>query len=458
MGKIKGEKKGQVFTPPSIVDIMVEKLFRKRYPKPDDSVLDPGCGTGAFINGILRWCKEKNISPPRIVGVESDPRLIDKAQKFLSENYENIALLNQNFLLEKFDYYDFIISNPPYLRIEELDESERKIYREKFETAVNRFDLYILFFEKALKNLAPSGRLVFITPEKYEYTLTTKPLRKLMSKYHIEEIHHINEDAFKGLVTYPSIITINHDKGRSTKIIHRDGTSMTVDLPTDGSRWISVIKGESELVESDIVLEDICLRVSCGVATGADRVFVMHEDKVPTNLRIYAHPTVSGKQLTPEGIKLSDIMLIPYDRSGLLPDEKLKEFKDWLSKYKDILNSRTCVTKGRRKWYAFHENPPMADILKPKILCKDISKDPKFWLDDGGEVIPRHSVYYIVPKNSDILLKLFDYLNSEESCKWLIAHCQRAANSFIRLQSSVLKKLPIVGSFITEAKLMEMKD
>jgi len=73
---------------------------------------------------------------------------------------------------------------------------------------------------------------------------------------------------------------------------------------------------------------------------------------------------------------------------------------------------------------------------------------PHFWIDHTGEFVPRHSVYYIVPKNEEDLEFLCEYLNSEEARSWLEGHCQRAANGFIRLQSSVLKHLPIPKSIL----------
>ncbi|MBI3271773.1 MAG: hypothetical protein HYZ53_22470 [Planctomycetes bacterium] len=72
--------KGFVPTPPEMVDLMVGKLFRGRPPRPDAGLLDPGCGTGAFIEGVLRWCEKRRVAPPRIVGVESDPRLLAAAR------------------------------------------------------------------------------------------------------------------------------------------------------------------------------------------------------------------------------------------------------------------------------------------------------------------------------------------------------------------------------------------
>ena len=435
--------KGQVSTPPAVLDVMVKKLFKKRPPKPNDQILDPGCGNGTFIKGILQWLNDNKIKAPQIVGVESDPEILKKAQESL-KGYENITLLNQDFLLEEFGTYNFMICNPPYVRIEKINESERNIYRKRFRTARNRFDLYVLFFEKALKCLAPSGRLVFITPEKYEYTLTTTPLRRLMANYHVVEIHHLDEDAFRGLVTYPTITTIDNEFWGETRVIHRNGSTANLMLPSDGSPWIPAIRGETELHETKLTLKNLCKRISCGVATGKDRVFVIPKDKVPDGLMPFAYRTVSGKELETGGINDSKRMIIPYDRFGkLLQENELGELKQWLYKFKDSLVSRSCVLKGKRKWYAFHENPPMVDILKPKILCKDITKEPRFWLDKEGNIVPRHSVYYIVTKNPQILSKLLDYLNNEPAHRWLSVHCQRAANDFIRLQSTTLKELPV---------------
>ena len=65
--------KGFVPTPQPIVDLMVEKLFHRRPPAADSTILDPGCGRGAFIDGVLRWCALHKQAAPSMVGVESDP-------------------------------------------------------------------------------------------------------------------------------------------------------------------------------------------------------------------------------------------------------------------------------------------------------------------------------------------------------------------------------------------------
>lgn len=87
------------------------------------------------------------------------------------------------------------------------------------------------------------------------------------------------------------------------------------------------------------------------------------------------------------------------------------------------------------------------EILRPKIFCKDITATPHFWIDREGTIVPRHSVYYLVPKNPCGLDELTDYLNSGEASEWLWAHCQHASKGFFRIQSTVLKKLPLPCQF-----------
>jgi hypothetical protein len=137
-------------------------------------------------------------------------------------------------------------------------------------------------------------------------------------------------------------------------------------------------------------------------------------------------------------------MLIPYDQRGnLLPLEQLGGLQGYLlrAEVRKRLLGRTCV--ARKPWYAFHETPRLSELLRPKILCKDIGETPRFWLDRKGELVPRHSVYYIVPRSPASLDAIVQHLRSTASQEWLHHHCQRAASGFIRLQSHVLKNLPV---------------
>jgi len=88
----------------------------------------------------------------------------------------------------------------------------------------------------------------------------------------------------------------------------------------------------------------------------------------------------------------------------------------------------------------------MEEVLRPKILFRDMAKEPKFWIDRNGDIIPRHSVYYLVPKGELPLGDLVEYLNSPAAKEWMDGHCQRAAKGYMRLQSRVLEDLPVPKS------------
>jgi hypothetical protein len=195
--------------------------------------------------------------------------------------------------------------------------------------------------------------------------------------------------------------------------------------------------------------------VSAGVATGADALFVAQTSSLDAALRPFAQATVAGRQLpaSQEPPQVEDSFLVPYDAHGeLLPPESLGALGAYLSDpaRKDMLLSRSCVP--RKPWYAFHETPPMEAALRPKLLCKDIAAEPHFWTDEEGALLPRHSVYYIVPRDARDLGRLADYLNSDAVTQWLTANCQRAANDYLRLQSTPLKRLPIPAELAEKLK------
>lgn len=158
-----------------------------------------------------------------MVGIESEPGRANQARAAF-RGIESIEIRRDDFLTSSIEPFDFIIGNPPYVSIYSFSEEEKREYRAAYETARGRFDLYLLFFERALKSLRPGGRMVFITPEKFLYVETAAPLRRLLRRVQIEQIELIDERSFNGLVTYPTITTVvNRPSTEATLVRMRDG-------------------------------------------------------------------------------------------------------------------------------------------------------------------------------------------------------------------------------------------
>jgi adenine-specific DNA-methyltransferase len=443
--------RGFVPTPDKIVDHMIGKLFADKPPKSSSTLLDPGCGPGAFISGVIRWCANKQRETPQIVGYENEPSRYAEARSAFADQ-TSVTLHRKDFLECQSRPFDYVIGNPPYVPITGITESEKVAFRQRFLSARGRFDLYLLFFEHAISLLAPSGRLVFITPEKFLYVKTAESFRRLLGKYQVKEIELVPEETFGKLVTYPTITTIekvSSSKDVRTVVSLRSGLRRTINLPKDGSSLQPQLhkRSRAKVLKTGVTLADICMRVSCGVATGLDSLFVQRTSEIDQRLRPFAFPAITGRDLHTNGndyIKSEKSVLVPYDESGqLLPLDRLGAFGEYLSQPENRrpLQARTCAR--RKPWHAFHDSLPLHDMLRPKLLCKDIAGEPRFWADPQGTFIPCHSVYYLVPHDPSLLVDLRDYLNSPEAAAWLRANCHRAANNFLRLQSTILKRLPI---------------
>lgn len=444
--------KGFVPTPAPVVDLMVAKLFAGQRPRGDSTLLDPGCGEGEFIAGVLRACRRNGWSSPRIIGIELDPARARTARDRFSDE-PHVTICERDYLAGDNGRFDFIIGNPPYVSIGSLSLKERERYRASFRSAVGRFDLYFLFFEQALRELRRGGTLVFVTPEKFLYVETARALRALLLGSKVEELAFLPEDTFPGRTTYPLVSTIRRmddEEPHVTRVLNRDGSSLATRLEGEGSWLASTQVRRRTCNPGEQTLADCTLRISCGVATGADAVFVLQSAATDPQLRAFARPYLTGRDIAQDGsLTIRRTLLTPYDDDGaLLPEKRLGALGEYLGRTanRSRLERRYCA--ARKPWYAFHDSFPYKDIRRPKLICKDITSVPVFVVDRKGDLVPGHSTYFVVPRAAEDLDVLAEWLNGHDAREWLVAHCQRAANGFLRMQSHVLKQLPIPPSII----------
>jgi tRNA1(Val) A37 N6-methylase TrmN6 len=453
---------------------MLEMAQVKKLVSNGGRVLDPGCGEGAFLEPVLEaYCQEaarrgRDVDwlVDHVRGVELDPTAAKRARASATVvlhryGYEvtdsdlRRMCVHTDFLESEARGWDLIIGNPPYVRLEGIPSPLRVSYRARFSTATNRFDLYFLFFEQALRLLRQGGRLCFVTPQKYMQVASGAALRGLLASRTLEEIRILDEGSFEALVTYPAITQLtNSSRPKGHRLVVRNERMGFVrKMPQDGfarEPWAQVFTtGSSDVLpESGATLRDICTRIGVGIATGADEVFVLekHEARsIPDHLLV---PSVSGRDLSStlgKDVMTDHVMLFPYDSQGkLLRESELGSALHYFHQapIEAMLRNRTCVRSSRKPWYAFHETPRPRELAQPKILVQDVQKAPRFHLDTRG-LVPRHSVYYIVPQPGVDIRELLGYLNSVEARQWLVGHAQHAANGHFRIQTLTLRRLPV---------------
>jgi len=85
--------------------------------------------------------------------------------------------------------FDFVIGNPPYVRVHKQDRELKRALKILYYSPYRDFDLYIVFFEMALRILKEGGVLSYITSDKFLVRLYAKKLRELMlRKVKIKEL------------------------------------------------------------------------------------------------------------------------------------------------------------------------------------------------------------------------------------------------------------------------------
>lgn len=92
--------------------------------------------------------------------------------------------------------FDMVIGNPPYVNVEKINKNIKDNIKD-FKTAFQKYDLYVLFYEKGINFLKEAGILCFITSNKFLSQGYGKKLRYELLKHRIINIINFNFDIFE---------------------------------------------------------------------------------------------------------------------------------------------------------------------------------------------------------------------------------------------------------------------
>jgi adenine-specific DNA methylase len=474
-----GKAHGVVNTKPEVVSKMLDLVqYKSEIDLQNIKILEPSAGTGAFVIEIIRRLyKSSEAYNFNFEDALSNIYLCELDNDILSELRANINSflknLKLNITLENIFHGDFlqlnwnerfniIIGNPPYVRNENIPEESKQFYQKYYSTFTHRSDLYVPFYEKALKLLETNGILSYVCSNRWLKNQYGQNLRELIAnQYHVKSIIDLEKaDIFdEEVLGYPAITIISNSQKESTSpysevfdldsfIEFEQTNENSISLNLNSSNWFSfTYRGEShEKYLSKI--EDQKFKIGIGVATGRDSIFISKDfkGKIEDDLLLPI--------LTSKGVKTSMIewkgnyIINPFTCNGDLID--LKEFplaNKYFTQNKEELSKRHIAKKDQSKYYKTIDKIRKELVSKPKIILPDISGN-RFIHVDIGEYYPHHNLYYIIGGSYKEMCLLASILMSDFIYDQLLHIGNKMKGGYPRWQSQNIRKLrvPILNS------------
>lgn len=363
-------------------------------------VIDNSCGDGAFLVQVARrYCEEalkagigkdalREELATFIHGIDIDADVCARCRASLDDVTQAYDVLPvdwdmkcQNALLVR-EYdgkMDFVVGNPPYVRVHNLDDSYGEVKSCKF-CGGGMTDLYLAFFEIGFDMLSGSGRLCYITPSSWLNSVAAHDMRKyIIKEQNLESLVDLGHyQPFENATAY-TIISLFQRGRKSPRFDY-----YTFDTEAMTRRFHGELTLECCFIDSCFYLSDRVhleelreiksgkhpkyVSVKNGFATLADGVFI--GNGVPrSKITINVVKASTGKWYP---------CLFPYDKRGkLLPPDVVfsePEVQDHFKSHKEEL------LKGRAEYAAYYEygrTQALNDVWREKVAINTLIRSEK---------------------------------------------------------------------------------
>lgn len=363
-------------------------------------VMENSCGDGAFLTEIVdRYCKAcvsmgmsvLSISEDLsmyIHGIEIDECECNKCIKNVSNialqyGVENVAwdiICADTLSIQKYNKkMDFVIGNPPYVRVHNLGNTFNEIKR--FSFAQNGMtDLFIVFYEIGLNMLNETGILGYITPSSFFNSIAGSYMRQyFIDNNYLDAIVDLKHYQAFDCTTYTTVVILKKDKNNNKMNYYQFDEKNQIpyfvenlspnDYYISGNFYFSKKENLNLLKKIFFNKKHCCISVKNGYATLCDSVFI-NEFDFSSN---YIIPVIKASK----GIKKK--IIYPYTTNGLLVSEKEISGDTLLYNYlldnKEKLLKRSSEKNNELYWYAFGRSQAINDTFKDKIAINTLIRD-----------------------------------------------------------------------------------
>ena len=497
------EPQGIVFTKPWVVELLLDLAgYSSRANLVDALAIEPSAGEGAFlvpmalrlVDSCLRQNRPVSDCGSSLIAYELDNARAKVARRAVANSLEarglerSVAEALAEGWVRSGDYLfdaarlpraDYVIGNPPYIRLEEIPPETAGLYREAYPTMRGRSDVYVAFFEAALRQLKKYGVCAYICADRWMLNQYGGELRRLVTEsFGVETVVDMhNANAFDNDVSaYPAITVIR--RGRQARaVVASAGPAVE---STSGATLASVLRAAAAgqigpspaglttaVVESWFTgsnpwpcgsptrlallrrLEDrfgaleselTGTKVGIGVATGLDKIFITRDAGIVEESRLL--PLAMAQDTTSGRFEWSGHYLVnPWEADGLTALNGYPRLRDYLESHQDPIKKRNTAQRNPQGWYRTIDRVNLELTTKQKLYIPDI-KDYFNPVLEKGETYPHHNLYFILSDRWDLEV-LGGLLLSWIGQLFIEAYGVRIRGGYFRFQAQYLRRIRV---------------
>ncbi len=491
-----GGAHGVVLTKPHVVDLILDLAgYRNDGDLSARRLLEPSCGHGAFltqaVGRLLVSAKQRSVPAEHLAeaiaafDIEMEHVLATRANlnTVLARHgvtAETAVMLTDrwvrqgDFLLADLpSTFDFVVGNPPYVRIEQLPPELQTEYRRRYVTLYDRADLYVAFIERSLRLLGNGGVLSFICADRWTLNKYGSPLRQLIADHFSVRAYidlHRASPFESEVIAYPSIFVIaNEENGRPVQVASlRDATAQECAVvqgrangrtaADDGvitveyAKWFSgddpwVLSSPEQLA----ALRDLEARfplieqtgntsVRIGIATGCDRVYIVPDDADIEPERLM--PLVMRDDITAGKILPGHRCVInTYEKKGTIDLDKFPRLRSYFEAHAAVLKGRHIAKKNQTGWFRTIDRPYPELVTRGKLLIPDISGSNEV-IYEAGNYYPHHNLYFVISDDWDLEV-LGGLLCSRVALFFVWSYAVKMRGGYLRFQAQYIRRIRV---------------
>ena len=493
---------GEVFTRRWIVELILDLVgYTPEHDLATMTIVEPACGSGAFLGPMVerfsascrRYRRTLTEARDAIRGFDLLDHNIAASRHSIEEilirdgwpedEVRSVAaawVAQGDYLLLWHEEcaVDFVVGNPPYIRLEDVPEVRMRAYRSSCSTMTGRADVYVGFLEMGLRSLKPGGRLGFICADRWMRNQYGGHLRRMITdSFSLDATISMHDvDAFEERVSaYPAISVLRRGAQISTIVAdttHAFGPEDAAALSTwaveehadpiehkhyRAARLPHWFAGEDSWPVGSparlAMIEDLTDRfpplqdpatgtkVGIGVATGADDVFVTSDSELVEPERLV--PLAMVRDTTTGGLRWSGHYLVnPWDDNGQLVSlADYPKLRNYYESRAAELRERHVATRLPASWYRTIDKVHHKLTSRPKLLFPDM-KSTIHPVLDGGTIYPHHNLYYVISDTWDLQV-LGGLLLSQVANAFVDAYAVKMRGGTLRFQAQYLRRIRV---------------